>query len=119
MNEETFTLYDLKVTLVHGTDGKPSFSKQEEGTYFLMQGENLIFPCGDHSFPLYALAALLPILPAKQRPLEPSDWMATDSMIANPDPYCGTMFLIQRTGTRTFRRKDVTAVSMPEKGEAS
>ncbi len=110
MSEDTFTLYDLKITLVYSKDGRKSYSRQEEGTYFLVEGENLIFPCGDHSFPLYALAALLPLLPAKQRPCADNDWMATDNLIANPDPHCATMFRIERTGTRAFRRSDITAV---------
>lgn len=109
-----FTLYDLKVTIEHTDDGRPAFSRQKSGTYFLVEGENLIFPCDSHSFPLYALAALLPLLPAKQRETAKEDWMSTDWVIADPDPNSGIRFKIERTGRRTFRRSDVTAVPMPE-----
>jgi uncharacterized repeat protein (TIGR04076 family) len=45
----------------------------------------LTIPAGRH-FCLYALAAALPLLPAKQRRLADDDWMATDAEIACPDP---------------------------------
>ena len=37
-------------------------------------------------FSIYSLAALLPLLPAKQRPRDPNDWMSTDAEVACPDP---------------------------------
>ena len=37
-------------------------------------------------FSIYSLAALLPLLPAKQRPTHPNDWMSTDAEVACPDP---------------------------------
>jgi uncharacterized repeat protein (TIGR04076 family) len=76
-------------------------------------GENLRLPDGQ-SFPMYALAALLPLLPAKQRPTHPNDWMTTDTDIACPDPHCGARFRITRTGTTTFRHSDVTLVPLPD-----
>jgi hypothetical protein len=39
--------------------------------------------------------------------------MTTDTDIACPDPNCGARFRITRTGTRTFRHRDVTAVPLP------
>ncbi len=53
------------------------------GDYFELCGENLTLPPGQ-SFPIYALAALLPLLPAKQRQTHANDWMTTDSDIACP-----------------------------------
>ena len=41
----------------------------------------LILPPGQ-GFSLYSLAALLPLLPAKQRVTHPNDWMTTDSELA-------------------------------------
>jgi uncharacterized repeat protein (TIGR04076 family) len=67
----------------------------------------------DSTFSMYALAALLPLLPAKQRETNPNDWMTTDADIACPDPNCGARFRITRTGRRTFRHQDVTAVPLP------
>lgn len=78
---DTFTLYDLKVEVV-ATD-RPMVCSHTVGDYFLVQGENLIFPDGCQSFSMYALSALLPLLPAKQRELHPNDWMLSDCDIAS------------------------------------
>jgi uncharacterized repeat protein (TIGR04076 family) len=82
------------------------------GDWFEVSGENLTLPPGQ-AFSIYALAALLPILPAKQRPTAANDWMTTDAEVACPDPHCGARFRITRTGTRTFRHGEVTAVPLP------
>jgi uncharacterized repeat protein (TIGR04076 family) len=107
--DESFTLYDLRVEVV-ATD-RPMVCNHQPGDYFELSGENLRFPPGQ-TFPLYPLAALLPILPAKQRMTDPNDWMTTDTDIACPDPNCGGIFRITRTGTRTFRHGDVTVVPL-------
>ena len=60
----------------------------------------------------YSLAALIPLLPAKQRETAPADWMTTDMEVACPDPLCGARFRITRTGTTTFRHSDVTRVPL-------
>src|SRR5262249_48250864 len=78
----------------------------------VLRGEMLSFPAGQ-GFPLYALAALLPLLPAKQRSTEAADWMTTDMEVACPDPHCGARFRIVRTGTRVFRHGAVTRVPLP------
>jgi uncharacterized repeat protein (TIGR04076 family) len=96
---DEFTLFDLKVEVV--ATEKPMVCSHKEGEYFLVEGENLVFP-QTQSFSMYALGALLPMLPAKQRPLHPNDWMLSDSLIACPDPNCGALFKIVRTGTRTL-----------------
>lgn len=106
---DEFTLYDLRVEVVEG-DG-PMVCNHAAGDYFELSGENLRFPPGQ-SFPLYPLAALLPILPAKQRDTDPADWMTTDMDVACPDPHCGARFRITRTGKTTFRHADVTQVPM-------
>ena len=53
-------------------------------------------------FSIYSLAALLPLLPAKQRVTDPNDWMTSDAEVACPDPNCPTRFRITRTGRRYF-----------------
>ena len=70
--DDSFTLYDLKVEVI-GSE-RPMVCSHKEGDYFLVIGENLVFP-QTHSFSMYSLAALLPLLPAKQRPLDGNDWM--------------------------------------------
>ncbi|MEM8812052.1 MAG: TIGR04076 family protein [Pseudomonadota bacterium] len=107
MTGKPFELYDLKIEVV-ATD-RPMICNHPEGSYFLVQGENLIFPA-PHHFPLYPLAAILPLLPAKQRPTDENDWMTTDAEIACPDPHCGGRFRITRTGRRTFDHAETTGL---------
>ena len=109
--DDTFTLHDLRVEVV-ATDRR-MVCNHRAGDYFELSGENLSFPDGQ-TFPLYPLAAILPLLPAKQRVTDPNDWMTTDMEIACPDPNCGGRFRITRTGRRTFRHSEVTAVPLPE-----
>jgi uncharacterized repeat protein (TIGR04076 family) len=109
--EDTFTLYDLRVEVV-ATD-RPMVCNHQVGDFFELSGENLTFPEGQ-SFPLYPLAAILPLLPAKQRETHPNDWMTTDMEIACPDPNCGGHFRITRLGTRTFSHGEVTVVPLPK-----
>ncbi len=113
--DDTFTLFDLRVDVI-ATD-RPMVCNHLAGDYFILRGENLEFPAGQ-SFPLYPLAALLPLLPAKQRPTHPNDWMTTDAELACPDPHCGGRFRITRTGSTTFRHADVTAVPLPPASDA-
>lgn len=104
---DTFTLYNLRVEVI-ATD-RPMVCSHRAGDSFELSGEDISFPPGQ-TFPLYPLAALLPILPAKQRLTDPNDWMTTDIDVACPDPHCGARFRITRTGRRTFRHSDVTVV---------
>lgn len=107
--DDSFELYDLKVE-VTATD-RPMVCSHREGDYFLVEGENLVFP-QHNSFSMYALAALLPLLPAKQRVSNPNDWMSTDSYIACPDPNCGARFKITRTKIRRQRHSECTVVPL-------
>ena len=109
--DDSFTLYDLKVEVVAGD--KPMVCSHHEGDYFLVQGENLVFPEGC-SFSMYALAAILPMLPAKQRELDRNDWMLSDSLIACPDPNCGARFRITRVGKREQSHSECTVVPIGE-----
>ena len=106
---DEFTLYDLRVEVVD-CKGK-MICNHKLGDYFELSGENLSLPPGQ-TFPLYPLAALLPLLPAKQRRTDPNDWMTTDTDIACPDPYCGAIFRITRTGETTFRHSEVTVTPL-------
>ncbi|MCU0633795.1 MAG: TIGR04076 family protein [Gemmatimonadaceae bacterium] len=108
--DDAFTLYDLRVEVI--ATERPMVCNHRAGDWFELSGENLRFPPGQ-TFPLYPLAALLPLLPAKQRPTHPNDWMTTDAEIACPDPFCGGRFRITRIGTTTFRHGEVTAVPLP------
>lgn len=105
--DDTFTLYDLKVEVTE-TD-RPYVCSHHTGDYFLVEGENLVFP-ENRSFSMYSLSALLPLLPAKQRELHKNDWMLSDSYIACPDPNCGARFRITRTGKRIYHHGECTVV---------
>ena len=110
---DLFQLYDLKVEVLSGE--KPMVCDHQQGEHFFVIGENIVFPEeGRKSFPLYPLAALLPLLPAKQRFTEANDWMTTDAVIACPDPHCGGQFKISRQGLRTFSHAETTVVPLPE-----
>ncbi len=108
--DDRFTLYDLRVEVI-ATD-RPMVCNHKAGDWFELSGENLRFPDGQ-TFPLYSLAGILPILPAKQRETHPADWITTDTDIACVDPHCGGRFRITRIARRTFRHGDVTVVPMP------
>ena len=111
MNKErSFQLFDLRVLVESSGDGRPMVCAHSEGSFFEVHGENLIFPSSE-GFPLYSLAALLPLLPAKQRETDVNDWMSTDERVACPDPNCGGVFRIMRLGKRSFRLGDVTIIS--------
>jgi uncharacterized repeat protein (TIGR04076 family) len=107
-----FDLYDLRVEVVGPTD-RPIYCGARLGDYFELHGEMLKLPPGQ-GFSIYSLAALLPLLPAKQRVTDPYDWMSTDAEIACPDPNCPTRLRITRLGRRHFRRAEVTGVALPD-----
>ena len=109
---EEFELYDLRVEVVVHDDRKIQCNARV-GDYFEVRGEVLHFPDGQ-GFSMYSLAAVLPLLPAKQRATDPADWMSTDAEVACPDPQCPTRFRITRLGKRTFRHSDTTAVPLPQ-----
>lgn len=111
MNTDEFELFDLRVEIVAPSDKKIQCNAKI-GDWFEVRGEMLHFPEGQ-GFSMYSLAALLPLLPAKQRPSHPNDWMSTDAEVACPDPHCPTRFRITRIGKSIFRHADTTAVPLP------
>lgn len=76
-------LRDLRV-VVKEVRGKCTSGMQPGDCFFLRSGRLYISP--DRHFCLYALHAVLPLLPAKQRPLEDGDWLKEDSHVICPDP---------------------------------
>lgn len=109
--EGTFELYDLKVEVV-APPGAKLWCGARPGDHFILQGEMLSLPPGQ-GFSMYSLAAVLPLLAAKQRVTDASDWMTSDAEVACPDPNCPSRLRITRTGKRVFRRADTTAVALP------
>jgi uncharacterized repeat protein (TIGR04076 family) len=105
----TFKLYNLKVEIVRVKEGLEDICNHHIGDYFEVSGENISIP-GGKTFSMYALATVLPLLPAKQRVTDENDWMTSDDLVMCPDPNCQAMMKITRTGVREFRTEDVTVV---------
>jgi len=60
-------------------------SGMRPGDYFILRSGRLYIP-PDRHFCLYALQAVLPLLPAKQRVLQEGDWLKRDAHVICPDP---------------------------------
>lgn len=104
--DDHFTLYDLRVT-VERIEGE-SVCGLHVGDYFEVSASNqLRMPAGKH-FCLYALAAVLPLLPAKQRTLDDADWLARDQLVACPDPDERLIMRIERLDRRELRTHELT-----------
>lgn len=108
--DDSFELYDLRVEAVV-PEGARIYCGARPGDYFELRGEMLSLPPGQ-GFSIYSLAAVLPLLAAKQRDTHPHDWMTTDTEIACPDPNCQSRLRIRRIGRRRFSHGAVTAVPL-------
>jgi uncharacterized repeat protein (TIGR04076 family) len=109
--DDSFELYDLRVEVV-APPGAKLWCSAKVGDWFELRGENLYLPEGQ-GFSIYSLAAVLPLLAAKQRPTHANDWMTSDAEIACPDPNCPSRLKITRLGLRRFHHSDVTATGKP------
>jgi uncharacterized repeat protein (TIGR04076 family) len=99
-------LYDLRVT-VERIEGR-SVCGLQVGDYFeLTESSRLRIPEGKH-FCVYALQAVLPLLPAKQRQLPAEDWLEQDSLVCCPDPDERVIMRIERIGRRSLESGDLT-----------
>jgi uncharacterized repeat protein (TIGR04076 family) len=106
--DDSFELYDIKVEVINNGI-KPMVCNHKVGDYFLLSGENFSLPDGQ-SFPIYCLAALIPIITVKQRLTDSNDWISTDHEVACPDVHCGGVFKISRIGKKKFYHHQVTRV---------
>jgi uncharacterized repeat protein (TIGR04076 family) len=99
-------LHDLRVT-VERIEGR-SVCGLEVGDWFeVTESSRVRIPEGRH-FCLYALAAVLPLLPAKQRAPAAGDWLERDSLVACPDPDERVIMRIERIGERELRTDELT-----------
>jgi uncharacterized repeat protein (TIGR04076 family) len=103
---ESVTLYDLRVE-VERIEGR-SVCGMQVGDWFELTRSSQLRTCPGRFFCVYALAAVLPLLAAKQRPLPPGDWLETDNLVACPDPDERLIMRINRTGQSTVALGDVT-----------
>ena len=74
-------------------------SGMRPGDSFVLRSGRLYIPADRH-FCLYALHATLPLLPAKQRPLEDGDWLKEDNHVICPDPAGNVIMRIERIRER-------------------
>lgn len=112
MDEDGFDLWDLRVEVV-APPGAKLWCGAVAGDHFELRGEMLHLPPGQ-GISIYSLAAVLPLLAAKQRPTHAADWMSTDAEVACPDPNCPSRLRITRTVKRRFRHAETTAVPMKD-----
>ena len=106
MNGDRTELFDLRVT-VERIEGR-SVCGLRVGDYFeLTESSRLRIPAGRH-FCLYALQAVLPLLPAKQRSLPPGDWLEQDALVCCPDPEERVIMRIERIGHRSLPTAELT-----------
>lgn len=99
-------LYDLRV-VVDRIEGRSVCGMSVGDSFDLVRSNELRLPDGKH-FCIYALSAVLPLLPAKQRRLPADDWMEHDAEVACPDPDERLIMRIERTGIRQLRSRDLT-----------
>jgi uncharacterized repeat protein (TIGR04076 family) len=103
---DSVELYDLRVT-VERIEGR-AVCGLKVGDYFdLVQSNRLVLPPGRH-FCIFALAAVLPLLAAKQRELAEGDWLEHDSLVACPDPDERLLMRIERIGRSRIGLEDAT-----------
>jgi uncharacterized repeat protein (TIGR04076 family) len=101
-----FELYDLRV-VVDSIKGR-SVCGLQVGDYFeVRESSKLFIPEGKH-FCIYALSAVLPLLPAKQRQLDANDWLESEMYISCPDPEEGLVMRIERINKRVMDSQDLT-----------
>lgn len=99
-------LYDLRVT-VERIEGR-SVCGLEVGDFFeVTESSRVRIPHGKH-FCLYALSAVLPLLPAKQRRLPDDDWLERDALVACPDPDERVIMRIERIGECELVTEELT-----------
>jgi uncharacterized repeat protein (TIGR04076 family) len=107
---DEFELYDLRVEVV-APPGAKLWCNARPGDWFELRGELLHLP-PEQGFSIYSIAAVLPLLAAKQRASAAADWMSTDCEVACPDPNCPSRLRITRLGKRSFSHAATTAVAM-------
>ncbi|OKI63388.1 TIGR04076 family protein [Micromonospora sp. CB01531] len=104
--EHDMEIFDLRCTVER--IGGRSVCGMAVGDYFeLEQSAHLRLPDGKH-FCVYALAAVLPFLAAKQRSLPARDWLERDTLFCCPDPEERLVMRVERTRRRGMNSADLT-----------
>jgi uncharacterized repeat protein (TIGR04076 family) len=97
-------LYDIRI-VVDRIEGR-SVCDMRPGDYAeVVNSSQLRIP---RHFCLYALNAVLPLIPAKQRRLPSGDWLETEGEVACPDPEERLIMRIERGPLCPLRSSDLT-----------
>ena len=99
-------LHDLRV-VEERIEGR-SVCGMRVGDWFELTESSHLRTCPGRFFCVYALAAVLPLLAAKQRELRPGDWLDSDSLVACPDPDERLIMRIERAGHAVVALGDAT-----------
>lgn len=99
-------LHDLRIS-VDRIEGRSVCGLQVGDHIDVVRSNEMRLPEGKH-FCMYAFAAVLPMLAAKQRDLPACDWMSQDSHVACPDPEERLIMRIDRIGTSHLKSGDLT-----------
>ena len=99
-------LYDLRIT-VDSIEGR-SVCGLAVGDYFeVTESSRVRIPDGRH-FCMFAIAAALPLLAAKQRKQPAGDWLEKESLVMCPDPEERLVMRIERTRRRRIPTEELT-----------
>ena len=99
-------LYDLRVT-VERIEGRSVCGLAVGDWFEVTESSRVRLPAGRH-FCLYAIQAVLPLLPAKMRRLPGEDWLEQDNLVCCPDPDERLVMRIERIGERTLVTEELT-----------
>ena len=101
-----FEIFDIRVT-VDSIEGR-SVCGLEVGDYFdVVESSKLMIPDGKF-FCIYALSAVMSLIPAKQRQLDINDWLERDVFVSCPDPDERLIMRIERIRKRTMNSDEMT-----------
>lgn len=98
--------FDLRVTVVR-IEGRSVCGLAVGDHFEVCNSSELRIPDGKH-FCMYAIAAVLPLLPAKQRRLPDGDWLERDTEVTCPDPDERVVMRIERLGVSSRPTRDLT-----------
>jgi len=99
-----YTLNNLKVTVAG--DPRTFNCSHVVGQGFIVEGENFRLLPNTKYFSHYSFSSVIPFISAKQRVTNVKDWMTYENDIACPDPKCGAVIRIEKTGVQTYEYGD-------------
>jgi len=103
-SEQDMELYDITVT-VDRIEGRSVCGMSVGDKFHVTESSKLVVPS---HFCIYALQAVLPLIPAKQRKLSAGDWMEKDQLVCCPDPDERLIMRIERGSLRSMSSADLT-----------